>query len=886
MKRNDMQEENKTTTKTTTGLDKKYVFSLFLAIMIPLSIGGIILYQFETSSQIQKRGVKDSFFLNTETLSASISKLFFSYYHSVQALAKNPDLRTGDREKIAFALNEFKSMMPNVDYAIMLNADGGVLAHSNINNKFKKLAAPKAATLEKAKDLTWYQKLKNGEFSDNVEKGIFYSYAGKIGYDAIAQDLYGEKRLGHFFATVIEDEFGDTAGYVALFYNQRWLKTELEELGSGLLTAGHKKVAISLYNGENKLIARFPEFNEDRVLEESDASGNKALLNLRNNQKGVSLAPLEDSSPGMHAYQTISNKMFLSKIMGWKTMLSSDATHAMKEIEASRLTIFAVISSAVLICIVLIARNIQIMHRLKIFNTKLEAMVAERTRELQIKTNDIRTMLSNIKLGIFTVMENRHVHHEYSDHLADVLEAKGDSIGGRSISELLLSKANLSHEDAQKVDSALEIILGEEELSYDLNESNLIRECTYQKEEGSKEKQLEIEWNPIVDSDDIVTKLLVSIRDVTEIRALQAETAKQQRKMDMIAQILEFKGQKFASTMTNLEGLYKGAVKFLKNDPDCAMPTIESIFVNLHTLKGNARINGLSHISSVTHTIESRFMALRDDPDNIKDYDLLLSGLNAIGTSIEEYKDINENTLGRGGGGSEKGLMVPVKELDRILELISKEQITESIDLLESLKIDISGGSLQSIITEMKKNLDEVAKKLDKQSPVINLFGDDKLTIEDESVLGILDNILPHLLINALDHGIEAPKVREQKGKKKAGTIKVDSKLSEDGLSIELSDDGAGLNLKKLREKGGADKSDTETAMMIFESGLSSKEDVTELSGRGVGLDAVKTLVENAGGKITIGFLGDMDQDGYRPFQINIFLPLSASEMSPHRAAS
>jgi two-component system chemotaxis sensor kinase CheA len=116
-----------------------------------------------------------------------------------------------------------------------------------------------------------------------------------------------------------------------------------------------------------------------------------------------------------------------------------------------------------------------------------------------------------------------------------------------------------------------------------------------------------------------------------------------------------------------------------------------------------------------------------------------------------------------------------------------------------------------------------------------------------------------HLFRNAVDHGIEMPEERLQKGKPEQGRIRLDAELLPEGLKLIIGDDGRGLALSKLRQKGiekgliQPDESDPQKiAELIFASGFSTATTVTEVSGRGVGMDAVRCFLEEKGGSIHI----------------------------------
>jgi len=132
----------------------------------------------------------------------------------------------------------------------------------------------------------------------------------------------------------------------------------------------------------------------------------------------------------------------------------------------------------------------------------------------------------------------------------------------------------------------------------------------------------------------------------------------------------------------------------------------------------------------------------------------------------------------------------------------------------------------------------------------------------DRSILQIISDSLIHLVRNAISHGIESPADRTEKGKKQAGAIKLTAKGEKDSVLIEVSDDGKGIDpsviRKKAIEKGivSADlakqMTEKEIISLIFEPGFSSADKITEVSGRGVGMDVVKRAMDSIGGRIDI----------------------------------
>ena len=151
----------------------------------------------------------------------------------------------------------------------------------------------------------------------------------------------------------------------------------------------------------------------------------------------------------------------------------------------------------------------------------------------------------------------------------------------------------------------------------------------------------------------------------------------------------------------------------------------------------------------------------------------------------------------------------------------------------------------------------DIARDLDKQIELVNSGSETEL---DKSMVDKISDPLMHLVRNALDHGIESPEVRQSRGKSEVGRVHLNAYHDSGSIVIEVADDGAGLNRDKIRAKAvkngliSADQklTDNEIYKLIMEAGFSTAESVTNVSGRGVGMDVVKRNVEALRGNISI----------------------------------
>jgi two-component system chemotaxis sensor kinase CheA len=129
----------------------------------------------------------------------------------------------------------------------------------------------------------------------------------------------------------------------------------------------------------------------------------------------------------------------------------------------------------------------------------------------------------------------------------------------------------------------------------------------------------------------------------------------------------------------------------------------------------------------------------------------------------------------------------------------------------------------------------------------------------DRGLIEKISDPLTHLVRNAIDHGLETPEVREAAGKPPTGTVKLEARQRGGNIVIEVSDDGRGLDrgriLAQAQRQGLAiapDAPDEEVWQLIFEAGFSTAEKVTDLSGRGVGMDVVRKTIEGMKGTVTV----------------------------------
>ncbi|WP_112180862.1 chemotaxis protein CheA [Paraliobacillus zengyii] len=211
-------------------------------------------------------------------------------------------------------------------------------------------------------------------------------------------------------------------------------------------------------------------------------------------------------------------------------------------------------------------------------------------------------------------------------------------------------------------------------------------------------------------------------------------------------------------------------------------------------------------------------------------------------------------------------LVIDRGRLEQISATLKNAELQETVERMTRISGDLQGIILNmrmvpidQVFNRFPRMVRQLAKDLNKQ---INLEITGADTELDRTVIDEIGDPLVHLIRNGLDHGIETPAIRKEKGKPEEGTLKLHAYHSGNHVIIEIKDDGAGINKEKVLEKAisngvvskeeASNLTDSQIHQLILSSGFSTADKISDISGRGVGLDVVKNTIESLGGSITI----------------------------------
>ncbi|MCP8896781.1 chemotaxis protein CheA [Shinella daejeonensis] len=241
-------------------------------------------------------------------------------------------------------------------------------------------------------------------------------------------------------------------------------------------------------------------------------------------------------------------------------------------------------------------------------------------------------------------------------------------------------------------------------------------------------------------------------------------------------------------------------------------------------------------------------------------------------------------TAANAQGAAAQTIRVDLDRVDRLINLVGELVINQAMLSQSVVENDSNGVSsinmgleeLQQLTREIQdsvmairaqpvkpvfQRMSRIVREIaDVTGKSVRLITEGENTEVDKTVIDKLAEPLTHMIRNAVDHGLESPEKREAAGKNPEGTVRLTAKHRSGRIVIELADDGAGINRERVRQKAidndliTADQnlSDEEVDNLIFHAGFSTADKISDISGRGVGMDVVKRSIQALGGRISI----------------------------------
>jgi predicted ATPase/HPt (histidine-containing phosphotransfer) domain-containing protein len=512
----------------------------------------------------------------------------------------------------------------------------------------------------------------------------------------------------------------------------------------------------------------------------------------------------------------------------------------------------------------------------------LERRVVQRTQELALKNRQIASMLDNLDQGIFTVGRTGHIEPGYSRQLAEILGTA--DLVDRDCLALLLEGAAVRPDARGTAEAALRACFDQEPWLAAVSAEHLIRDVE-RRGPGGDPQFLEVSWNFITSDAGKVDRLLVTVRDVTLLRHLRQTAHNKEREVEVIVQVLDSGVESLQMFCVNCRQLLAENRAGLAPDAEMSDEHVALAFRNLHTLKGNARMYGFTHLVDASHSAEDAYAALRREPEAPIDRQKLLDQLDAVEEIVVVYETVCQQKLTAVVKKSVERSEAVLQDIrSAVASATSSGAAGELLPELRRILARLEQTSVLRLVEETRPMLPSLAAELGKPAPAV-------ITQQAESLLpndwvGPVKDALVQCFRNSLYHGIEMPDEREHAGKPAKGRILICARSTLSALEVEVSDDGRGLSLQKLRQlPGNHALSDEALAEQIFVSGVSTADSVGRVAGRGVGLDIVRASLRSRGGDAFVRFTA-AERGGYRPFTVVILMPKGALGLRSDERAS
>ena len=444
--------------------------------------------------------------------------------------------------------------------------------------------------------------------------------------------------------------------------------------------------------------------------------------------------------------------------------------------------------------------------------------------------DEIAVMKDSMKIGLFFMDKNFVIQDHYSRYLEEMLSQ--GNLFGKLFTDIISD--SVSENELESIKDYFKMIM---ERSYDqdmLDDINPLNELYYVNKDTGERKVFQCAF-ATVERDGGEVFILITVYDITTRVELQQrlaeEESRRQEEMQSVFELIQVEPDVFSDFMEDMEHEFDTIDKILKDDTMSAHEALVKVYQSVHAIKSNAVILGLNIFGNKVHNLESKIKKLREMKGEVPFSEMLnlTMDIEKISTEKEGFKDIiNKLRTYAGGSGSSSGTG-------------EKQNIKV---LVESLAKAASRSS-----EDMEKKVRFVASEIDAEAI-------------EKGPRRVIKEILMQLVRNSVVHGVEKPEVRKTKGKNETGIIKLSIKVTEDhqNIHIKLSDDGKGLDYRKIAEKAvsrklikkeNANNKDI-LIKVIFAPGFSTADTESVHAGRGIGLNLVRDRIKEVNGTIKL----------------------------------
>jgi two-component system chemotaxis sensor kinase CheA len=444
----------------------------------------------------------------------------------------------------------------------------------------------------------------------------------------------------------------------------------------------------------------------------------------------------------------------------------------------------------------------------------LEKIVTNRTKALDGRNRDMARILDNVEQGFVSVGLDGAMGSEWSRALARWF---GEPTPGARLWDFLMDEPDLRAWMQLGFDS-----LTDGFMPFEVVIDQFPRRIT------KAGREYRVDYQPVGEP---LASLLVVVSDITEEIARHRAEGVQRELIAVVEKAFRDRGG-FTSFLGEAEELVRRCV-VAQDEP------LGELKRRLHTLKGNAALFGVTSVSTVCHELEDAIQDSGIAPDP--------ASRARLGDTWREFYERISRVLGL---SSRRAVVVDWDDYQAVSEAITLDPEPPWATRIK----DWGKTATRPRLEQFAEYTRMLAQRLGKQDVEI-VIADNDVRVPSERFSSVW-SALVHAIRNAVDHGIESPEIRTAAGKPAHGRVTFDTHVVGNAMYIEISDDGGGIDwprvAEKARQRGMAATTQQDLDEAVFASGVSTAEQVTDTSGRGVGLDALRATCRELGGRVEL----------------------------------
>jgi len=489
--------------------------------------------------------------------------------------------------------------------------------------------------------------------------------------------------------------------------------------------------------------------------------------------------------------------------------------------------------------------------KLEDYSHNLEKMVEQRTAELKQANDFMALMVNSLNQGLVVFDRDLNIHPMYTKACEPIF-------GQEPKDKTLLQLLNKVDESEQANIKQWAMVSFNElipfESAKELGPRQIISGTDYKDPDY---KFIQLDYYPMRDQEEKVGNIVLVATDKTvEIKAIEKARENDQR-VSMILKILNNKTQ-FQSFMTEVQEIFDQFENVYDTKTDTVQ--LDLAMMLFHTLNGGFGLYSITKLQTLARSFESEISTLKNDnPNGHQFYEKLKSNIELLKSELEAFKVEIDHLIGTKFSSGITSIEIDKDKIEILRTLVDQTNN-------EELKTQFYDMLVKEPVINFFKAYDDLCKtiafKTGKEFKGIS-FQNQNLKVNPENLEEFF-NVLVHLFRNCMDHGIEDAFTRKNLGKSPDGHLDVVFETTEgkDGtfLNLVIKDDGSGINPQKIREKYSklypdvdlSQVSDREIIYKIFDPFFSTRDEVSAFSGRGVGMSAIKEVVEKLHGQIEV----------------------------------